>query len=1016
MTSSKIYPDNSTVLYERSTPMAKAVGVNLVNNPRNIILDAVNSSLSNKDLTKTLSFASASRFTYKVEQHKKILKNLNKETENPYPYGMLQSSISNTNYDLVAIKKDCESYVKREHIKVKKRLSDLVTYLNKVFNDADGSSILEQQLIINAMPDGIDKDTLQTNLNNLISSKDTIQHDIAVPLLNSKRDKIASLKLSRNKYFDIISLVYYEKSESLVLGEQLQILQSKWDIKETSARYEIKLINDEIAKLTLEREQLLYSVRGLLALKDNYTSSTTQINADESNRTFTGTIPELEDSLYLHTKWMTKKPIIELVSIGNIKEHFTPYIVLHNNTTFGISGFWGCETLSYKPNIHIVSGGWEQNEKDPDRWQIWYWEQILSIPDNTETLTVAFKDNISIPMEEEIFVVFNIIKNKYPLNYTRANGVPFYSSSAERDINYSCDLIMTKENSNYLSNRVIEEKINKEFHPPIEIKHKGYFDSNYYTEELLRNLYIDLPTTSKCLENICNTKYTLNNSDSLMQTEINDTKSFLDSYSFDKQRYSTSNAFNRTLNYCNNNPSKFIKAGILEKQPLSNNISDIYFQQGISLNTQESASIQYLIEFFSYLKDISKVDKEMFLRYVNEQSQDPDTNPRPYLLQNKFTIKNKIIQYDFEYSYIEVETLSDTWIAEDKDYKHGLKHNHNTGFAMRIIVPKPKKEIKYHQYTQYNYPTLNNQSDYHNREAEGWTAIMIQSDKTFYDESILELYYQKSSSEYTKVSIHGLKQTITRRPDYLLLPKSWVLSETGVYAENSFSYNTRRSISDVTINTLTNSLDTPVLSDKEFTNVFTVNNSGEEIEIIPTISNNLSAFIIPLWDHIINDKQYYTKDNPYSFNIIESVYQDSLNLLVFADLTDDQIDPLGEDKYWVGVEQRDKVLTAYLDNFISKYSLDQKEIKYEYLYTQDNDYPTDELYKDMIYHIGTAPNVSAYLPIPPNPFNGSFMTAMHRVSEALSSQQANSNPSSYEFLSLENKIFGDVGLQWNFKF
>ena len=45
MTSSKIYPDNSTVLYERSTPMAKAVGVNLVNNPRNIVLDSVNSSL-----------------------------------------------------------------------------------------------------------------------------------------------------------------------------------------------------------------------------------------------------------------------------------------------------------------------------------------------------------------------------------------------------------------------------------------------------------------------------------------------------------------------------------------------------------------------------------------------------------------------------------------------------------------------------------------------------------------------------------------------------------------------------------------------------------------------------------------------------------------------------------------------------------------------------------------------------------------------------------------------------------
>ena len=78
MESSKQYPKNTALLYERSTPMAKAVGVNLVNNPRNVVTDAVLSGLTGKDFAKTLSFNSVSRFTYKVEQHKKILKNLDK--------------------------------------------------------------------------------------------------------------------------------------------------------------------------------------------------------------------------------------------------------------------------------------------------------------------------------------------------------------------------------------------------------------------------------------------------------------------------------------------------------------------------------------------------------------------------------------------------------------------------------------------------------------------------------------------------------------------------------------------------------------------------------------------------------------------------------------------------------------------------------------------------------------------------------------------------------------------------
>lgn len=1007
MESVKSYPVNAT-LYERSTPIAKCIGVNLVNNPRNVVSDSVSKSQSGTNPNKNLAFSSVSKFTYKVEKHKRLLKNIpvdNKyPTENPYPFGMLQSSISDTNYDTQAILKDCESYVKREQIKVKARLTKLVAYLNKAFTDMNGDSILAQQLIIDAMSPGAGKDAAQEELNTQITEKETVHYDATYPLIIAKYEAIALKKESLKEYFQQISDIYTEQADSNAYGEARDKLQIKWDLREKTARDLIKNINNEILKLQQENEQLIFSIEGLLTLKNNYTNEGSEINADESPRTFIGIIPKLEDDLYLHTQWMSQKLEIQLVSIDTIKEVLFPFIAKHDQSMYGFQGFWGCEMLTYEPNVDIIEGGTDQHLQFPDRQQLGYWDQKLSINDSSETLTYNFTDYLSIPNTPEVFVVFNIIKNKYPLNYTRMNGTKFYNTQADRDKNYSCDLIMTKDDSLYLQNLITEESLNKEFHPTIQLKNINGFENYGYTEELLRNLYLDLETTNTYLKKVCDTKYSLDVSDTIMQGKIKNTGQILNGSSFTAQRFRTSSAYQATLNYYLTNTSKTIKEGKTVKLPLSNNISDIYLQQGISLNTRESASIQYLIEFFSYLKSISKVDKTIFINYENTQSQNPDTNLRPFLLQNKFTIKNKVIQYDFEYSYIEEEELNDTWVAEDYEYKNGIKHNHKPGFAMLKIIPKPRKEIKYHAYTQFNYRTLLPSKDYFNRESTGWAYLMIQQSKTFYEKSILELYYQKTNSTYIKVSVHGLKQTITRRPGYLLLPKPWVLSDFGVYNEEAFTYDIRQRIGDVTENTLTSSS----VTDNQIANSFKIDGL-DEVLITPTISNNLSAFIIPLWDHDMEDIIYNTKGKPYSFNTMESVYQDSLNLLIFAELTDKQTNALGEDKYWVGVGQRDKVLTAYLDTFISKYSLDQSEVKYSYLYKPDNGYPKDEVYNALMFNIGTAPNVSAYLVVPPNPFNGNFMTAMQRVSITLSSQQMN-NKSTFHFesLSLKDTIFGDV--------
>lgn len=1000
MESIKNYPVFGNVFTERSTPMSKSVGVNLVNNPRNVVSDSINKSQSGTNPNKNLAFSSVSKFTYKVEEHKRLLKK-------NYPFGMLNAEYSHTNFNLDLILKDCKTFTKLEQKKVTTRLTKLIEYLNKIIQEYNYEDLLAEKLVIDLMPDSPEKDSLMDVLLEQINSINIAHKE----QLQSKIDEIAlkllTLKNSLQQPLKDISKIYEEKADSTLLGNEFTKQNYKWSQRELSARTLINEINQQMYDAYLVQEQLLYANMDLLQLKDNYTGIVLQINADESPRTFSGWIPKLEDDLFFHTKWIETNPEIELVSITKInKSNYTPYLGQHWQNKYGTAGFWGCEMLSYKPNTVPMSGGLHQNIKDPDRLQYIFLDGLLTVSDTTETFLNPFTDEISIKDSEDIFVVFNIIRNKYPLNYTRFDGTKFYSSQTDRDKNYSYDVIMTSKDSLYLQQFLLDSVEQKEieFHSAIQVKHKDYYDNNEYTEELTRNLYVNLKAIHETINTICAQPYIVESSDSIMRKNINQHVKNVELSYLNRQRFYLNNSYRAVRRYYDKNPTQQIKEGIIS-EPLSKNISDVYLQLGISLLTKHSASAHYIYKFFTYLASISKVSKEDFYTYQSRQTQDITTNPVPYKLSNYFKLSNKIIENLLEYSYINIETLPDTWEASGQEYLNGIPHKHYKGFCMLKIVSKPKKLIVYSQYTQFNYANLLPKLDYFGRYADAWSYLVSVNKDIQYEESILEIYLQTSEYEYSKVSVHGLKQTITRRPGYLLLPQTWVLFSEGIYATESFEYIERRKISDITENTLTGYVEVS----NETANIFIKDNEDHNIELIPTIRNNLSSFIIPLWDHQLDDSQYNDKKDLYGFNTIESVYQDSLNLLVFADLSDKQLDALGDDSYWVAENRRDKVLTAYLDNFISKYSLDQKEVKYSYLYKSDNDYPKDEVYNDLMFNIGTAPNVSAYLVVPPNPFNGNFMTAMQRVSTTLSSQQMNNKTTfHFESLNLKNKIFGDV--------
>jgi len=670
--------------------------------------------------------------------------------------------------------------------------------------------------------------------------------------------------------------------------------------------------------------------------------------------------------------------------------------------------------LTYRKSLSVIPGEYNRNLKDPDRIKIRFWDDESSILNNNEELSNHFLESISIPNKDELFVVFQIIKNKLPLNYRRDDGSLYYTSSTARSIDYSYDVIMSSKESKYLASYSLQSKLPLLFHPPIHIIAKGQENNLDYNEELMRNLYLDVEGTTKHISKLLATKYKTKNKDKYIQNICKSLYTEHKASSIDSQRHKYSKSIAARTAYIESNPNKIYKQGE-NTETLNTNISDVYFLQCISLNTRREHSCRYIFKFFEYLKSISKVTEKDFIAYQAAQTSNPDTNPRPYLLHNIFKVKNKLMEIVYNYSYISIENISDTWIALDDEYLNGIVRPHTKGFAMIKIVPKDKKKLNLHAYTQFNYSTLNKEKDFYGNTIAAWSYNVTPLNQLSYEESILEIYYQTEDYSYTKISVHGLKQIINRKAGYLELPEPTYLATQDVYSDSQFSYDIRKTFTDTSINYLSeqvystdNTLDIYEIPDEK--------DSSKDIKINATISNNLSSFIIPIWDHDISDDKYYDKDEMYNINSVESMYQDSLNLLVFADLTKQQLNPTLDDKYWIPINLRDKALTAYLDKFISAYSLDQKEILYEYNYTEDNNYPLDTSYKDLMYHIGTAPNIAAYLPIPPNPFNSVYMIAQQRVSKTFSFQEMNHKSKfNFEKLSFENKTFG-VHKTTKFKF
>jgi hypothetical protein len=348
----------------------------------------------------------------------------------------------------------------------------------------------------------------------------------------------------------------------------------------------------------------------------------------------------------------------------------------------------------------------------------------------------------------------------------------------------------------------------------------------------------------------------------------------------------------------------------------SNNIKEIYFTQGIALNTKEHASIHYLYEFFKWANSLSTITKEVFDAYKNDQTNSYLTNPYTQLLENIISIKSFDYESQIIFNFIDSETID------------GVLGR--IGFAKTEIIEGTKVEVKYNNINQQISQNLNLGGSPGSNSFE----FGVHGDSIYYDTSVLEIFLQTSKKQYTKLSIHGLKLKNILRPGITLRPVKDLIWGIDLY-------NTENIDPDAVYQKQQNTCITALLDD-------------------------LSGFIIPLFDHKIRTNSYFY-NSIYNIRVVERVYYDSLNIAIFAEFEDKQIDPY---------------LVETPDPWIAKVDREAKLKEYLSFYT---DLETDE-YKQFKDDITVAVNVAAYRVIPRKKSDGTepvFLKNQARISKEI---------------------------------
>lgn len=293
------------------------------------------------------------------------------------------------------------------------------------------------------------------------------------------------------------------------------------------------------------------------------------------------------------------------------------------------------------------------------------------------------------------------------------------------------------------------------------------------------------------------------------------------------------------------------------------NIEEIWFQQGINIDTDEYTSVEYLYKFFTWLKSYSSIDEKIFNKWRDEQliSTSYLDNPRPYLLENMFDIGNDLYKVILGYSYI-TEEVGEGIITK----------------ATATVIKGDKLEVKYAKNNRL-IP----------RDAYSFSAFIgnqfnfgVHSNPIYFDTGKLILKVYKDKDTHTILTIHGLRLETIRRNSLPLEAKENLSWNILTYGDNPIEdFRRERDTTNISIS-----------------------------------DNDISGFIIPIWEHKFRerDEGYYDKGERYTLRVVERIYYDSLKLLIFGLITDTNI-PL---------KLREDYLLSYLKEYSNPKSKNPK--------------------------------------------------------------------------------------------
>lgn len=347
-------------------------------------------------------------------------------------------------------------------------------------------------------------------------------------------------------------------------------------------------------------------------------------------------------------------------------------------------------------------------------------------------------------------------------------------------------------------------------------------------------------------------------------------------------------------------------------KPYSNYNNNIGLQLGIPTNTQSKACCKYLVELF---KDIAKYSKkEDFDKWI----------PEIYIPKTILQFNSETCLTEIGFSYIEIKPHSG-------NFKPVCK-----------IISGDTVEIKYEGINQKGIPLGIN-------DARDPIATHINGNKLFYDSSVLLIGAQTSKDEYTEVIVHGFTYTNTLNPNRPLEAEVNNTWKIGTYLSTNYDtskYKEYRKVTDTVRNVFgkyTNDSTTDVVVVKGQYYDY-AKEKLSDTKVIEPKDISLCSVVIPLFYYDIFDKESdYHKKKMY--NDLESIYYDSINLIISTGLTIKQYDPFDESKpnEFITKKLRTKTLMSYLDYFINN---EPEEV---YKRKKEEDKTTYELFRDKNY-------------------------------------------------------------------